>query len=290
MQNHFTADEWTEYVRQNFKSVGDAERWRNQNNVFVDDLPAPTYTGPLANGGSSGELPPINPLQTPVYTPQGTPKMDEEEAASGLDAANVAASEGGLDALALANMTPENFLSRVAALQARAGKVSTGMSPADYSEAEAKIKARRYGPSRTEQLFQLASAIAKPTLSRGFGEIMGNIAPALADATKANREAEAARQDALDALKRQYLLEGRQGELARIGAEQKVLGTAAPLIAAGMKSNAPVRGIAVGNRLVDPTTNLDIQPPVGTVKMYKGRKYSFMGGDQYDQSNWKEVR
>ena len=159
----------------------------------------------------------------------------DEEATGGLDALNGGAGEGDLDALTLANMTPENFLSRVAALQARAGKVSTGMSPADYSEAEAKIKARRYGPSRTEQLFQLASAIGKPTLSRGFGEIMGNIAPALADATKANREAEMARQDALDALKRQYLLEGRQGELAKIAAEQKVLGTAAPLIAASMK-------------------------------------------------------
>ena len=284
MRNHFTAAEWTEYVRQNFKSVGDAERWRNQNNVFVDDLPAPTYTGPLSTGGFAGELPPVNPSQTPVYAPQGTQKMDDEEVA------NVAAGEGDLGALSLANMTPQDFLGKVAALQARASKVPTGMSAADYSEAEAKIKARRYGPSRSEQLFKLAAAIAKPTLSRGFGEIMGNIAPALADAQKANREAEAARQDALDALKRQYLLEGRTGELANIAAEQKTLATAAPLIAAGMKSNAPVRGIAVGNRLVNPYNNMEIQPPVGTTKMYKGRKYSFMGGDQYDPSNWKEVR
>lgn len=284
MRNHFTAAEWTEYVRQNFKSVGDAERWRNQNNVFVDDLPAPTYTGPLSTGGFAGELPPVNPSQTPVYAPQGTQKMDDEEVA------NVAAGEGDLGALSLANMTPQDFLGKVAALQARASKVPTGMSAADYSEAEAKIKARRYGPSRSEQLFKLAAAIAKPTLSRGFGEIMGNIAPALADAQKANREAEAARQDALDALKRQYLLEGRTGELANIAAEQKTLATAAPLIAAGMKSNAPVRGIAVGNRLVNPYTNQDIEPPVGTTKTYKGRKYQYLGGDQYDPSNWKEVR
>ena len=159
----------------------------------------------------------------------------DEEATGGLDALNGGAGEGDLDALTLANMTPENFLSRMAGLQARIGKVPPGMSAADYSEAEAKIKARRYGPSRTEQLFQLASAIGKPTLTRSFGAIMGNIAPALADATKANREAEMARQDALDALKRQYLLEGRQGELAKIAAEQKVLSTAAPLIAASMK-------------------------------------------------------
>lgn len=225
-----TAAQWAEIVKA--KGQQWADNWRNQNNIFVDGLPAPTYTGPLSTGGFAGELPPSNPSQTPVYAPQGTQKMDDEEVA------NVAAGEGDLGALSLLNMNPQDFLSQVAALNARASKVPTGMSAADYSEAEAKIKARRYGPSRSEQLFKLAAAIAKPTLSRGFGEIMGNIAPALADASKANREAEMARQDALDALKRQYLLEGRTGELANIAAQQKVLGTAAPLIAAGMKPAA----------------------------------------------------
>lgn len=287
MQNHFTADEWTEYVRRNFKSVGDAERWRNQNNVFVDDLPAPTYTGPLANGGSSGELPPSNPLQTPVYAPQGTPKMNDEEVYGGADATNAAAGEGDLGALSLLNMTPQDFLGKVAALQARASKVPTGMSAADYSEAEAKIKARRYGPSRTEQLFQLAAALGKPTLSRGFGEIMGNVAPALADASKANREAEAARQDALDALKRQYLLEGRTGELAKIAAEQKVLGTAAPLIAAGMKPG-PRTWSEKGQRFVteDNPMPTDITATIGGTVGANGKTTGGRRAVQYTDGNF----
>lgn len=188
--------------------------------------------------------------------------MNDEEVDSEADAANVAAGQGDLGALSLLNMTPQDFLGKVAALQARASKVPTGMSAADYSEAEAKIKARRYGPSRTEQLFQLAAALGKPTLSRGFGEIMGNVAPALADASKANREAEAARQDALDALKRQYLLEGRHGELANIAAEQKVLGTAAPLIAASMKPKVRRTGF---NPLTGRLEYMDTGEPVQQV-------------------------
>lgn len=211
----------------------------------------------------------------------------DEEATGGLDALNGGAGEGDLDALTLANMTPENFLSRVAALQARAGKVPTGMSAADYSEAEAKIKARRYGPSRTEQLFQLASAIAKPTLTRSFGAIMGNIAPALADATKANREAEMARQDALDALKRQYLLEGRQGELAKIAAEQKVLGTAAPLIAASMKPG-PRTWSEKGQRFVteDNPMPTDITATIGGTVGANGKMTGGRRAVQYTDGNF----
>lgn len=166
---------------------------------------------------------------------------------------------------------------------------------AQYDLATAELEKRRFGPSRAEQLFQLAAAIGKPTYDRRFGSIMANVVPAFADIEKANRLATEERSAAAQALRNKYLGEDQQLGFNILEQRQKNLSALTPLAVAqaraDAKANAPVRGVAVGNRLVNPYTNQDIEPPVGTIKTYKGRKYQYIGGgDQYDQNNWKEVR
>jgi hypothetical protein len=208
--SHYTADQWTDYIRKNFPDAmpTELERWRNANNVFVDGLPPPTYSGPLSTGGFAGELPPVNRSQAPVYAQQGTPKVEDDEATA----------QGALPSNT-APRTLDDFYRMQDALTAR---LNTRLSTAatnrqkNYDEETEALKNRRFGPSRSEQLFALAAAIGKPTLGRSFGEIMGNITPALADIQKTNREAEQAKADAQQALRRKYLLEGDDADLADI--------------------------------------------------------------------------
>jgi hypothetical protein len=59
---------------------------------------------------------------------------------------------------------------------------------------------------------------------------------------------------------------------------------------AAMAANKPVRGIAVGDKLINPYTNEEIQPPKGTKRIFEGRTYEFIGGNQYNKNNWKVVK
>ena len=240
---HYTADQWDEYMRQNFGTVGEAERWRNANNVFVDGLPPPEYTGPLSTGGFAGTPP----------AAQGTPNVEEDELAP----------QGALpmaeDALA---PTPASFFQAQNALQKR---LTDRLSAAEanraknYDEETAALKARRVGPSLSEQLFALSAAIGKPTYSRSFGEILGNVTPALADMQRASREAALSRDDAAAALRRKYLLEGDTAELSGIDRLIKLQQANAPLVAAQMKPTPRRTGFnPITGELVDMATGTPI--------------------------------
>lgn len=245
---HYTADQWDEYMRQNFGTVGEAERWRNANNVFVDGLPPPEYTGPLSTGGFAGTPP----------AAQGTPNVEEDELAP----------QGALpmaeDALA---PTPASFFQAQNALQKR---LDARLSAAEanraknYDEETAALKARRVGPSLSEQLFALSAAIGKPTYSRSFGEILGNVTPALADMQRASREAALSRDDAAAALRRKYLLEGDTAELSGIDRLIKLQQANAPLVAAQMKSAKPpqLKSVVIENAVpYDPISGEKIVAP-----------------------------
>jgi hypothetical protein len=78
--------------------------------------------------------------------------------------------------------------------------------------------------------------------------------------------------------------------LARLNMGDDEVKTALELQRLQAEYNKPVRGVPVGERLVNPYTNEDIQPPVGTKRAFEGKTYTFMGGDQYDRQNWKEMR
>jgi hypothetical protein len=148
-----------------------------------------------------------------------------------------------------------------------------------------QLKDRRYGPSASERLFAISAALAQPTRTPGFGGMLANVTPVFEQYAKDKRAAEAARASDMEKLGLARLNMGDDEvktalELQRLRAQY-----AARMAAA----NKPVRGIAVGDRVVNPYTNEDIQPPIGTKRAFEGKTYSFLGGDQFDRKNWKEV-
>lgn len=156
--------------------------------------------------------------------------------------------------------------------------------------AQNRLRGQRVGPSNAEKWFAIAAALGKPTRTGSFGESLGNLGEVLGEQQAAQRKAKEER----EALLEQYGLKigGENLRLLQTGATQagQVATRAAAAEAAAAKANAPVRGIAVGDRLVNPYTNEEISPPVGTMKTFQGKRYRFLGGDQYDKNNWQEVR
>lgn len=154
-------------------------------------------------------------------------------------------------------------------------------------DAQAKALAeKRYGPSFSERMFQLSAALAQPTSRRGFGGILENVTPVLAAQQKAQREGQISRRDALELLENNRLA-------AQMGLAKQGLTTALDLAKLEAAANKPVRGVAVGDTLRNPYTNAIIEtppPPAGTTKVFEGRQYTFIGGDQYDKNNWKVVK
>ena len=157
-----------------------------------------------------------------------------------------------------------------------------------------RIREARVGPSRSEQMLAIAAALGQPTRSGSFGETLGNVSGVLLENETAKRAAEEKRQEMLnrygmdigtEQLRMATTAANQAGDLYSRTAARKA--AAAKAAAAADK---PVRGIAVGDRLVNPYTNTEIVPPVGTKKVYEGRTYEFLGGDdQYNRENWKEV-
>ena len=155
-----------------------------------------------------------------------------------------------------------------------------------YDDLTAKIMAQRTGPTFSERMFQLSAALAQPTTRRGFGGVLENITPVLAAQQKAQREGITKRQDALSALQAAQL-----GQ--RVGLANQDVTTALAMAKLNAEANKPVRGIAVGETLRNPVTGAIIEPPpppIGTTKVFEGRQYTFIGGDQYDENNWKVVK
>jgi hypothetical protein len=153
-----------------------------------------------------------------------------------------------------------------------------------YDDLTAKIMAQRTGPSFSERMYQLSAAFASPTSTRGFGGVMSNIMPVLQEQAKARREGVNKRQDALSALQAAQLAQ-------RVGLANQDVTTATAM--AKINKETPVRGIAVGDTLRNPITGAIMEPPpppIGTTKVFEGRQYTFIGGDQYDKNNWKVVK
>jgi hypothetical protein len=149
-------------------------------------------------------------------------------------------------------------------------------------DARNRLRDRRVGPSASEKWLAIAAALGQPTRTGSFGESLGNLTQALGAQKAARREAEE---------KRDLMLEkyGLDVGTERLRLKQAAATQADRTLRALIEANEPVRGVAVGDRLVNPYTNEEIQPPKGTKRSFQGRTYEFQGGDQYDQSNWKEV-
>jgi len=184
--------------------------------------------------------------------------MDETE-----DSADFGGPDGG--ALDYASMTPQTIFRSMGDLQGKIAKLSPAMGQTDYEAARQKIAERRYGPSRAEQLFALSAALAKPTYAGNrFGQIIGNVAPALADTERARREATEARETALEQLKQQYLTGQNATERQKLEAQLGLVKTAAQMVkpAAGLSYDAQ-RGVFVDKNNPRPTSNVYYDPKAG---------------------------
>lgn len=140
---------------------------------------------------------------------------------------------------------------------------------AQYDLATAELEKRRFGPSRAEQLFQLAAAIGTPTIDRSFGSIMANVIPAFASIEKAKRTAEEERSAAAQALRNKYLGEDQQLGFNILEQRQKNLSAVTPLAVAQARAGikkAPyakvytdnmgiTRHKVTGSKLIEPPLN-----------------------------------
>jgi hypothetical protein len=123
----------------------------------------------------------------------------------------------------------------VASIRAKQAKYNTlaEEKKAFYDQMEKDLLARRMGPTLSEKLFQIASALSQPTETRGFGASLANVMPVLQQQAQQRREGEISRADALQKL-RMAQLAGKQEllgkeldtevALARINASANKLG------------------------------------------------------------------
>jgi hypothetical protein len=152
-----------------------------------------------------------------------------------------------------------------------------------YDALEKALAEKRYGPSFSERMFQLSAALATPTAQRGIGGILANVTPVLQAQMQAKRQGELTRREALEKLQNDRLEQ-------QVGLAKQGLTTATAM--ARINKETPVRGVAVGDTLRNPYTGAIIEPPpppIGTIKVFEGRRYRFIGDDQYDKNNWKVV-
>lgn len=288
MAGTITEDELMDKARE-LGTVGAATKWMRQQGLTLAPNPIPP---------ANRELPPVEPqggLKTAEEASTMAADTGEEDTGTEDTGAEDTGAMGGLDLASIdfgqIKSDPTKFFQSFLTSMQAAEKNRAASAKRMYEEADKRILEKYAGPSQSERLFALSRAMLSPTDFPGFKGFLGNVTGALSENAKAAREAEQLRQQ------KQFenYLQYQKGELERAAAQPK---TVADLVAkyinaqtAAAKANAPVRGIAVGNRLVNPYTNQDIEPPVGTIKTYKGRKYEYLGGgDQYDQNNWREVR
>lgn len=287
MAGTITEDELMDKARE-LGTVGAATKWMRQQGLTLAANPIPP---------ANRELPPVEPqggLKAAEEASTMAADTGEEDTGTEDTGAEDTGAMGGLD---LANLdfskiksNPDAFFKTLVNANLAAEQRAAASAKQLYDAGRQRIMEKYAGPTQSERLFALSKAMLSPTDFPGFKGFLGNVVGALGENAQAARKAEQAREEQLFALQQQY----QQGEAARLAARPR---TAADLASkyinaqtAAAKANAPVRGIAVGNRLVNPYTNQDIEPPVGTIKTYKGRKYEYLGGDQYDQNNWREVR
>jgi C-terminal processing protease CtpA/Prc len=157
---------------------------------------------------------------------------------------------------------------------------------ARFEEGKARIAERYQGPSQSEQLLMLSKALLAPRDYRGFAGTIGKISGALGGISDAESKARQQRDAQLAALQDSYAKEAAGFGVDRAQTAADLVKTAAPLL------KPPALRSALNSR--DEVVNLNTAevinpppPPVGTTKVFKGRKYTFIGGDQYDKNNWK---
>lgn len=236
---HYTQDEWMRLVAENFPSASptDMEAFRNANNVFVDGLPEPTYTGPLSSGGSAG-------------VKQGTITMDPEDEAELPPAGPLPFKSVGDWAQGMQGLTAE---------EAAYGKTQETERKQLYEAARKALEERRSGPSEAERWYALSAAIGTPMIRPSFGGVMRNVSSAMADFSKAKREAEMSRADALMQLQQSYMGANDAAKRAEFKARREAMSAVGPVLA---RATAPRVARPVGTQVINGKIVAIAQDPV----------------------------
>jgi hypothetical protein len=133
---------------------------------------------------------------------------------------------------------------------------------AQYDAAQKALAARRFGPSKAEQLFALSAALAKPMIRPSFGGVMANVMPTLADIEKSNREAQVSRADALMQLQQSLASETNAAKQAEFKARREAWAAqGAPLARIAAAAARPPR--TGFNPVTGALTYMDTGAPVG---------------------------
>lgn len=209
-----------------------------QNGFEVEGMPAT----------QSQELPPVAPQGA---LPVAAPAMEQVPAAA-------PAMAGGIP-------TMGSVLGRLDKSAESMGKFWEDVArdrKAQYEQATAELEKRRFGPSRSEQLFQLAAAIGKPTYDRSFGSIMANVTPTFAEIEKANRIAAEERSAAAQALRDKYLSGVQDMRFKVLQEEQDAARALVPIVTAQMRAEAPAKVRTGFNPITGELTNMETGEPV----------------------------
>jgi hypothetical protein len=221
-QGHFTADEWMRYVGENMPdaTARGLEGFRNDNNIFVDGLPPPQYSGPLSSGGSAG----ARPQATGVST------VDPEDETDMPPAGALPYKSVGDWAQGMQGLSGE---------QAAYGRQRESERAAQYEAARKALEERRFGPSEAERWYALSAAIGTPMVRPSFGGVMRNVSSAMGDFSKARREAEVSRADALAALQQSYLSGNDAAKIAEFRQRREAMAPVGSVLAAQARASVP---------------------------------------------------
>jgi hypothetical protein len=143
----------------------------------------------------------------------------------------------GMDSqgLAAANPALAPFMSRYfGAMEAESAALrqQAANRQKQFEAAEAAIRERRFGaPTTSEQLFALGSALLAPRRYRGLAGTLDKVNPVFGQMEQRQRSADIQRSDALEQLRREYLLGQHESALAAARAQREGLGKILPSVA-----------------------------------------------------------
>ncbi len=187
-------------------------------------------------------------MQEELGTPQAAPDAEEvtmDEDLGGLSAV-VDADAADAEVGGLAVYTDPNVQASMSTFNKLAAE-----QQARYDAQAKALAEKRYGPSFSERMFQLSAALAQPTTRRGFGAVLGNVAPVLQAQEQAKREGEISRREALEQLQNDRLAAqmglAKQGlttslAMARLNAMKSKMPAMKSVIVENGKSFDPISG------------------------------------------------
>jgi hypothetical protein len=167
-----------------------------------------------------------------------------------------------LQALVAANPTLAPFMSKYfGAMEAESTALQKQAAnrQKQFEAAEAAIREKRFGaPTTSEQLFALGAALLAPRRYTGFAGTLDKIAPVFGQMDQLQRSAVAQRADALEKLRREYLLGADESAVAAARAQREGLGKIFPSVASATKPRAARTALGEDNVVI----NLDTAEPV----------------------------